>query len=364
MKKLFICLILPVIFFSCKNSSKAPQTSQPDNHSKLAAIMNNYWQERMQLFPFDATSNGDNRYNDRFTITIANSFRDSLKRFYQKYLDQVNQVDTTGLDDNDMISYRLMKYEMHMGLDGLKFPTNYMPINQFWARTLDMPQMGAGTGNQPFKTVKDYDNWLKRLSVFPAWTDTAIYNMRKGIATGWVLPKTLVVKVLPELKSVVVKNETSSIFYGPIKRMPATFSVADRKRLKTAYIKAIDSIVNPCYTKLYDFMKTVYLPKARLTSGVNALPDGDAYYRYCIRYWTTTNLTPDSIYNLGLQQVAWFEKEMNKVKDEVGYKGSMQSFFKYLKTNPRFFPFKTPKQVLDSFWGIKRMEEPKLKNYL
>jgi uncharacterized protein (DUF885 family) len=353
---LFFALL--VMLASCKNN--APQTNTNNSGTQLATILDNYWQERMQLFPTEATANGDNRYNDRLTITIAESFRDSLGRFYQKYLNEMNGIDSAALGNNDLVSYRIFKYEMQMGLEGLRYPTHYIPINQFWSPTLDMPQLGSGTGNQPFKTVKDYENWLKRLSVFPAWADTAIYDMRKGMAAGWVLPRTLVLKVLPQLKDVVVKNDTSSIFYGPVKLMPGSFSAADKQRLTAAYIRAIDSDVNPVYKKLYDFFEKEYLPKTRATSGMKDMPGGAGYYNYCIRYWTTTDLPPDSIYNIGLREVARFETEMNKVKDEAGYKGDLLSFFKYLNTDAKFFPFTMPKQVIDSFWGIKKAEDPQL----
>ena len=359
MNKLLILFALSVLFVSCQNN--APQTNKENSGKQLATLLDSYWQERMQLFPTEATSNGDNRYNDMLTITIAESFRDSLGRFYKRYLDGLSKLDSAGLDKNDRLSYRLFKYEMQMGLEGLKYPTHYMPITQFWSFSIELPQLGSGTGNQPFKNVKDYDNWLKRLSVFPAWADTAIYNMRKGIAAGWILPKALVVKILPQLKAVVVKNDTASIFYGPIKTMPDSFSAADKQRLTAAYTKAIDSIVNPSYTRLYDFFEKEYLPKARATSGIKDIPGGADYYKYCILYWTTTNLTPDSIYNIGLSEVARIEGEMNKVKDEVGFKGDMQAFFKYLNTDRKFCPFTTEKQVIDSFWSIKKLEDPQLK---
>ena len=350
---------LALAFMACNNND--PQTTNETSAKQLATILNNYWQERMQLFPTEATGNGDNRYNDKLTITIAESFRDSLGRFYKKYLTQAAALDSATLTGNDLMSYRIFKYEMQMGLEGLKYPTHYLPITQFWSFTLDLPQLGSGTGNQPFKTVKDYDNWLKRLSVFPTWVDTAIFNMRKGIAAGWVLPRTLVLKTMPQLKDVIVTNDTASIFYGPLKIMPDSFSAADKQRLTAAYRQAIDSIVNPSYQKLYTFFQTEYLPKARATSGLNDIPGGSGYYNYCIRYWTTTDLTPDSIYNIGLREVARFESEMNKVKDQVGYKGDLQSFFRHLNTDPAFCPFTTPQQVIDSFWGIKKAEDPELK---
>ncbi len=344
---------------ACNNN--APTTKVQATNKDFAALLNNYWEERMQLFPLEATANGDNRYNDRLTITIAESFRDSNKRFFERYLGELQHIDSASLTPGEQLSYGLFKYEMNMSLEGLKYPTHYMPINQFWAFTLDLPQLGSGKGNQPFKTVKDYDDFLKRLSIFPAWTDTAMYNMREGIAKGWVLPSKLVVKILPQLKAIVVKDAKESIFYAPIKDIPAGFSATDKQRLADAYVKAIDSIVFPNYQRLYDFFGKEYLPKARNTTGINALPDGDAYYKYCVKNWTTTSLTPDSIYQIGMNEVARLTAEMNKVKDETGFKGDLKAFFEYLNKDARFYPFTTEKQVLDSFWAIKKQEDPQLK---
>lgn len=334
--------------------------SKEDKEVSLDTILNRYWEQRMQLFPLEATAYGDNRYNDRMTITIAESFRDSLKRFYQHQLDELSEVDTSDLDETQKMSYDVFLYEMQMNLEGLKYPTHLMPINQFWSPTLDLPQLGSGEGNQPFKTVKDYDNFLKRLSSFPAWTDTAIANMRKGIEQGWVLPETLVKKVIPQLKAMIVAPE-QSIFYGPIRKMSDSFSTNDKERLTTAYTTAIDSIVNPSYTQLLEFFTNEYLPKARKTSGISALPGGKDYYNYCARYWTTTTLTPDSIYQIGLQEVERLQAEMEKVKEQTGFKGSLQEFFAFLGKDPQFYPFQTPKEVLDSFWAIKKVEDPALK---
>jgi len=358
MKKALFAISIACFLFSCNNATK---TTDKKDTKDFAQLLDNYWEERMQLFPLEATGYGDYRYNDKMTITIAESFRDSLGRFYKKYADQLATVDTASLDEEQQISCRLLKYEMQMGIDGLKYPTHYLPINQFWALTLDLPVLGSGSGNQPFKTVKDYDDFLKRLSVFPAWTDTAIYNMHKGIVAGWVLPKTLVVKILPQLKDMMTKDATKSIFYETIKKLPDSFSADNKKRLTAAYIKAIDSIVVPNYTKLYEFFENEYLPKARNNSGIGDIANGKEYYNYCIKYWTTTDLSPDSIYQIGLQEVTRIEGEMNKVKDATGFKGDRKAFFDYVNKDKKFFPFTEPKQVIDSFWAIKKQEEPMLK---
>jgi uncharacterized protein (DUF885 family) len=355
MQKLFFLAFFAFVVAACNTD----HSSSDGNKKSLDALLDRYWEERMQLFPQEATGYGDNRYNDRLTITISESFRDSLKRWYSKNLNELSQVDTTGLDATGLISYKLFKYEMEMGIEGLKYPTHYTPINQFWSLTIDLPQLGSGEGNQPFKTVRDYDNFLKRLQIFPAWTDTAIANMRKGIATGWVLPEALVLKVLPQLKAVAVASVEQSIFYGPVKMMKDS-AWSDSARLAQSYVTAIDSIINPCYTKLYVFMKEEYLPHTRKSSGVNSLPEGKAYYNYCIRYWTTTSLSSDSIYNLGLKEVDRIWAQMEQVKAGTGFKGTMPEFFEFLGKDPQFFPFSTPQQVIDSFWAIKKVEDPQL----
>lgn len=352
----FICILC---FISCKEHPGTGNTGKASN-GFLGQLLQNYWEERMQLFPLEATANGDKRYNDRMTITISESFRDSLERFYTHYLSEAGKIDSSTLDSNEQMSCRIFKYEMQMNLEGLKYPTHYLPINQFWSLTLDLPQLGSGEGNQPFKTGKDYNDFLSRLSVLPAWTDTAIYNMRNGIKHGWVLPKALVVKILPQLKAMLVSDVKQSIFYGPVKKLDSVPGI-DKAAMEKKYVTAIDSIVIPSYSKLYDFFEKEYLPQARSSSGISAVPGGDAYYNYCIRYWTTTTLSADSIYNIGLAEVERLQGEMNKVMAEVGYKGDMKSFFNFLGTDKQFYPFNTPKEVLDSFWHIKQQEDPLLK---
>jgi uncharacterized protein (DUF885 family) len=355
---LFLCTVL--LLFSCREQNR-PAGKGGNHTANLDTLLDKYWEEKMILFPLEATANGDNRYNDRMTITISGSFRDTLNNFYTRYLNALKDIDTASLkEEEELLSYRLFNYEMQMGLEGLKYPSHLMPVNQFWGLTLEMPQLGSGTGNQPFKTVADYDNWLKRASAFPAWTAVAIANMREGITKGWTLPRVLVVKVLPQLKSMLVTPQ-KSIFYGPITSMPDSFSVADKARLTKAYTHMIAQQMIPAYQQLHDFMKDEYLPAARTTTGISAIPGGNDYYNYLIETWTTTRLTPDSIYNLGQAEVMHLEQEMNRVKDESGFKGDLHAFFDYLNKDPRFFPFTTAKQVIDSFWAIKKQEEPYLK---
>ncbi len=357
MLRLAPLLLLLLICAACGEGG-APKA----NRSGLSpdSLYAQYWEERAQLFPLEATASGDYRYNDRMTITIAPSFRDSLRRFYGKYKSAIDRADTAGLDADGLLSYRLFRYEMDMGLDGLKYPAHYLPFNQFWGLSLDLPLLGSGSGNQPFRTARDYDDFLRRLAVFPAWADTAIANMREGMGQGWVLPKALVVKILPQLKAMLVPTAQHT-FYGAVKLLPDSIAVADRGRIKAEYERAIDSIVRPAYRKLHDFMSGEYLGAARESSGISGIPQGADYYRYLIRYWTTTELTPDSIYRLGEAEVARIEAEMIRVKNETGFSGELHAFFDFLNKDRQFFPFRNAQEVLDSFWSIKKTEDPYLK---
>ena len=148
---------------------------------------------------------------------------------------------------------------------------------------LAMGQYGSGESSQPFKTVKDYDNWLQRVHGYTIWCDSAIQNFRQGMATNYVLPKTLVVKMIDICNGLISADETKSIFYGPVKNLPATFSAADKDRITAAYKAAIKNELNVAHTKMSAFLKNEYLPKARTTSGVGDLPDGLNYYKLCVK---------------------------------------------------------------------------------
>jgi len=352
----------------CQSSTTSEATTQGDNTAaggdkELNNLFASYWQKNSQLFPLDATGYGDNRYNDQLPNNQTRAFRDTLRTFYQGYLTRLQKFDREKLDANDKISYDIFQYEMNHGLAGLKLNTWMLPANQFYGLPITLGQFGSGQGIQPFKTVKDYDNWLGRVRGFTAWTDSAIANFRTGLKQGVVLPRALVVRMIPQLTSndIVVTDPTKSLYYGPITRFPSSFSDADKTRLTDAYKKAILTELVPAYQKLGTFMKTEYLPKARATSGIDAVPGGKDMYAFDVKYETTTDKTPAEIYQIGQAEVARIRAQMEKIKAEVGFKGDLQAFFKYLNTDTKFRPYKTPQQVLAAFEDIHQRMLPNLK---
>lgn len=361
MKKMLAIFSLLLVFASCRLSNKN-DVGEPNK--ELAALFDKYYEERLQIFPLEATYIGDNRYNDRLSIDFTDDARAKQKEFYNKYLTYVKEYDRDALNDQDKISYDIFKREMAIGIEGLSFHDNYMPFNQFYAVPLTMGQFASGESMQPFKTVKDHDDWLKRVSVFSAWADSAIVYFRKGMAAGEVLPRSLVVKIIPQLQAMVTDSASTAknLFYSPANKLPADATDADKQRLSAAYTQMVNTQIAPAYKRLADFMQNEYLPKARETSGIGALPDGKKLYAYLVRQQTTTDKTPDEIYNIGLSEVKRIRGLMDSVKNAVGFAGDLPAFFEYMKTDKKFMPYKTPKEVLDAFHSIHTRMEPQLKN--
>ena len=352
-------LILFISFISFLSCQKEKNTAQ--KNPQLDKIISEYYEDQLKLSPLSATFNGDNRYNDLLNIDFTDSHRALVKSILEKYQKSIQEIDRESLTTNDQLTYDLIERDVKLGLEGLSFPENLIPLNQFYGFHLTFAQLGSGSVIQPFATVKDYDNWSKRMLKGAAYLDSSIVYFRKGMAAGHVLPKALIVKIIPQLDAFNVKDIKESTFYGPIKNLPKSFSEADKKRITELYTNNIQQIILPAYSRLATFIKEEYLPKGRLSSGISDIPNGKAYYQYLIRTMTTTDKSADEIYQTGLSEVKRIKTEMEKTKDAVGFKGELKAFFEHMRTDPKFTPFKEPAEVLAAFETIHKKMEPALK---
>lgn len=342
-------------------SCKQKEQQGGDKQQAFSKLCDQYYEEGLKLFPIGATYAGDNRYNDILPNDGSTEFIRQEKQYFTKYLDSLSHYQRESLDANDQLSYDVLKDQAQTSLEGLKYHLEYLPFNQMSSLPLTFGQLGSGTGAQPFKTVKDYEDWLKRISAFTVWADTAIGNFKKGMQAGIVFPRALVVKMYPQMYSMVVKDPKKSLFYGPVNSLPASFSDADKKRLTLAYSTAILKELVPAYQKLGDFLKNEYLPKSRSSSGLSSLPGGTAMYAYLVKQQTTTLKTPEEIYQTGLKEVSRIKAKMDSIKNVTGFKGDLKAFFEYMKTDPKFMPYTSAKQILDAFEQIHKRMEPNLK---
>lgn len=326
---------------------------------KLNTLFEAYFEETLRLNPVLATSIGDPRYNDRFEVSISPEWRARAEKLDRDYLERVKAIDPKLLSGQDLLSYEIFKAGRELDIAGYRYPSHLIPLNQFYSTPNFFAQLGSGGGLQPFETVKDYDDFLKRLDGFVAWTDQAIVNMREGIAKGYTLPRVLGERVLPQLQAHVVAKPEDSLYFGPVRDMPADFSAADRERLTAAYRAAIETKVVPSYRRLHDFMRDEYLPKSRTSVGLDALPDGKAWYEYNVRDVTTTDYTPAQIHEIGLSEVARIRGEMKGVMEKVGFKGTLDEFFVFLNTDPQFV-HPSREALVQGYVDIKNRVNPEL----
>jgi len=333
---------------------------QSDN--ALNKVFEDYHEQFLILFPLEATAFGDARYNDLLSIDIDKGFAAQESQFYTDILARLRAIDRKTASESKRLAAEILEYELSMRLEGIKFDFDRIPFHQFDGLPLSFGQMGSGSGTHPFKKVKDYDDWLKRIDAFVIWSRTAIERFRDGMKDDYVLPRILVERMVKQMldPSLVSESPEQNLFYGPIKSMPIDFSNADRERLTLAYKLAIVDKIVPAYRSMGDFLRDEYLPKARESTGIAELKGGREQYQYCVRRWTTTSLTPAEIFAIGEQEVARIRNEMESVKQQMGFTGTLAEFFAHLRDDPRYKPFKTPSEVIAFFAAIQAKLEPQL----
>ncbi len=352
MKKILLftnLIIVSVIFTNCKSNQ---------NEIDFKTLTSNYFNEKNQLSPLDATVNGQNQYNDQLVFEMTDSYRTKQFQFFNNYQQQLSKCDKEALSEEEQNSFEIIKWEVEVGKELLKQPSNLLPINQFWGTHLTMTQFASGTSAQPFKTEKDYTNFLKRMDLYSVWIDSAMVYMRKGIDKKIVLPKALTLKMIPQFEEIITPKIEDNLFYSTIKTFPKTFTEAQKKDLTDKYTATIKTKLMPKYQQMVSFLKNEYLPASRTTSGIGAISSGADLYKVYVKQWTTTDKTPEQIHQIGLQEVALLNAAMEKVKEQVGFKGTLKEFLNAVRDMKELKPFTKPEQVIANFEKIYKTIQP------
>ena len=358
-------LMISLLFlvFSCKKESTI-KNEQMQSSAVLDSLASKYYDQYLQFYPLEATAQGENKYNDLLTNTIDSNFISKEILFYNGVQEDLKKIDYNQLPEDDKVVYDVLDYTLKDKIERYAYHPEYIPFTQFGGLPLDFPLLGSGEGNQPFKTSKDYDNWLRRMEKFPEWMDTAIANFKIGIKNKQVLPKKLVIKMIAQMKGaeIIETDLSKNIFYGPIRNISSELTPAQKEKYITLYKDAINNKIIPSYKKMGEFLEKEYLPTARNTDGYNGMPNGSNTYNYYAKSWTTTDTSVEDINKIGVQQVNMLRAEMEKVKQQVGFQGTLEEFLTDVKTNPKAMPYKTAKEVIDSFNLILATINPKLKS--
>jgi uncharacterized protein (DUF885 family) len=337
---------------ACLVHAGAIRAATPTADQRLHALVETYFEDGLKLDPVFATQIGDNRYNDQYPNNLGPEWNAAARALEERALESLAGIDVKSLSGNGRLTYDVFKYARTQGLESFRFPQELLPIDQFSNPVGSFVVLGSGTGAHPFKTRKDYEDFIQRMAGFQVWIDQAITNMREGVRRGVVQPRALMEQLLPQLRALVPARVEDSILFGPLKALPADLDANARAALTGAYRAAI-ARTTAAIQRLTDYVQRDYLPKTRASVAWTALPNGAAWYDYRIALFTTTHMSSAEIHELGLQEVARIEDQMNEVRQQVGFAGDLHAFFDFVQNDPRFY-YTNPDDLLNGYRDLKR----------
>jgi uncharacterized protein (DUF885 family) len=326
-----------------------------DAGAQLKAILDEAWEAQLRENPLFATQAGDRRYNDRLPPVAPADF-ERQAAYARSVIGRLEALDRSALSPEDRVNYDMFRRNVNADLAELRFRTWRMPLNaegSFHSGFARLPF------SAPLQTTKDYEDYLARLRAFPGYARQQMENMREGIRTGFVQPRVILQGFEGTITPHIVPDPEKSVFWKPFAAFPAGVPEGDRARLAAAGRTVIEKDVVPTYQQLLEFFTKEYIPAARTSIGASELPEGREYYPYLVKYFTTLDVTPDQVHELGLKEVARIKAEMAEVLKQVKWEKSFPEFLEFLRTDPRFYP-KTAEELLKQASFIAKKMDGKL----
>ncbi|MDQ3746047.1 MAG: DUF885 domain-containing protein [Acidobacteriota bacterium] len=341
----------------------ATQTPNPNGNNvtndnaaarELHKLFDEEWEWTMRENPTFASNLGDRRYNDRW----EDASLENVERQHEHRLETLRRLQTiprARLSPADQLNYDLFKKDLAGDIEGHKFKLYLLPVNQ---------RGGIQTADEltellRFQTVKDYEDWIARMRALPLYMDQTIALMREGVREHMLWPKVVEQRVAAQIEKQLVERAEDSPFFKPFRQFPADISEAERARLVRDAREAVAQSVVPAYKKLKDYFVKEYLPASFERVGVWQWPNGAEAYAFLARRYTTTDMTPEQIHQKGLSEVARIRAEMQKVMEQVGFRGTLKEFFRKLRTDEQFY-YKTPEDLLEAYRATAKRIDPNL----
>ena len=316
------------------------------------ALVDREWQWRLREDPLFATAVGEHDYDDRLPSAAADD-QERHDRETRQFLAELDAIPRAELAARERVDYDIFRNQLQERIDSFRFNEWWVPLNADSGFHSDFAQLPE---NVPLQTVADYDHYLARLTAFPRYMQEQIAALRAGLQHGVTVPRVTLKGVETSIQPHVVQDATKSVFWAPFAHFPPAFTAADRERLAEAGRRAILEGVAPAYASFLEFMTKEYVPGSRETLAATALPDGAAYYRFLIRRFTTLDLDPEAIHQIGLREVERLSAEMDTVMKQTGFTGDRAAFLTFLRTDPRFYA-KSPQALLEhAAWIAKSMD--------
>jgi uncharacterized protein (DUF885 family) len=348
-------IAIPFVFFALAAGAGAGQDLPLNNRVKtLNTIFSDYWEDHLKHEPEFASSIGDNRYNDQLQDYSVQAYNDSLARD-RGFLGRLAEVDTAGMSAQEQLSKDLLVRQLIEDQQEARFKPWEMPVNQFNGLPIDLPQL---VPQLTFNSVKDYDDYIARLKKVPLAFQQITDDMSIGIDDHREPPAYLMEKVLVEVNAIANQKPQDGPFALPVRKFPASVSPTQQARIKEELFSAIAGQVTPAYVRFGKFLKAQYIPGGRNDPGIWSLPDGEAYYRFLVKQSTTTDLTPEQIHQIGVDQVKQDEEQQLAIAHKLGF-ADIKALQNAAASNPKLFPT-SKEQLVDAYRGYIDRMRPKL----
>ncbi len=346
----------------------APAAAQPPLHLppqavqgvailRLRAILQDYDRFDRDTDPVQASADGDRQALSRLPDVSAAALA-AQRTALQAFRTRLAAVPLSVLPPEDALNRDLLARTIDDQLESLAFDEARMPFNTYEG----FNGLADELSRTPIASRADADAWIARLRAFPRYYADNIANARRGVATGFVLPKVSAVLVLDAARKQAATPAADGPYTAPFKSLPATIPHSDQAALRARALAIVTDLIKPQQQAFVTFLETEYLPHARDTLAARALPDGDAYYAYLVRHHTTTDMTPDQIHALGLREVGRIRGEMTSVIASSGFKGSFAQFQAFLHTDPQFYATSTD-ELLDKYARMAKRIDDKLPHW-
>jgi len=373
-KTLLLCAAAALPLAACATAETAPQSAAPvvvapaaapaeSPGERMRALFARSDEDLLRRIPIVGLYRGDLRYAAEYGDYISDQFYNRERSAQQAELAALSAIDRSALTATEQLAYDVFRRDKQMALRGLEPQmlalTAVRPIDHFTGFHTGFADLSSGRGAAPFRTVEDYENSLRRTTGFVQQIDAAIARFREGMASGVVQPRLVVNNMIGQLDTMLEQGVDGSTFYLPVQNFPDTVPVDQRERLRTSYRQTITGEIRPAFTRLRDFLRNEYLPRARESVGLGQMPGGERLYAHLIEESTTLPMGAAEIHQLGLREVARIRGEMDSIRREVGFRGDLAAFFEHIRTDPRFKP-RSAEQLGDGYREIGRRVDQRI----
>ena len=354
-----LVIISSLILSSCSTvaleEKNAFDLDSLDENRKFELFLSDDWEKYLSNNPLFATYTGDKRQNNKINPNTVDHFFQELESD-KTSLAGLYEIDFNKLNDENKLNYKLKEFSLNESINSKKFPTYYLRLNQRGGI-----QSFYETGNRlVYSSSQDYFDWLERLEEFTNHINISLKINKEGLSKGITQPKMITSGVIEQIDAIIDSDiDTNPYMKVFLEADESILTKSEKKDLIDNAKNLIENKINPAYVELNKFLKNDYIVNSRNSIGIKDVPGGSEYYEDLAKHFTTTNLTPDEIHEIGLTEIKRIRSEMEAIIDQVNWDGDFNSFLNYLRTSPRFY-YNNGEDLLDAYLIMSKTIDPLL----